>query len=131
MRKLKVCIKHGTTRTVLLTKQYAFKFPTTKSWPMFLCGLLANIQERKFSKMKGLPLCPVIFYLWGGFFSVMPRVQVKSKFDPDCYTFLQMFNKKVALMPEVDKRVIYGIVEQKIDSVGMLNGEIVAVDYGS
>lgn len=51
-KKLKRIIKQveidlkGCTRIVLLTKNYAFKIPTVKSYKLFLNGLLANLEER-------------------------------------------------------------------------------------
>jgi len=39
-------------------------------------GLLANMQEVKFSKMNDERLCPVKFHLPGGWLLVMPRCKI-------------------------------------------------------
>lgn len=41
----------GTTRWVFLIGKYAIKIPSLSSWKQFLKGLLANMQEREFSRM--------------------------------------------------------------------------------
>lgn len=42
---LKLDLK-GCTRTVLLTKKYAFKIPTFKSYKLFISGIQANLEEK-------------------------------------------------------------------------------------
>lgn len=122
-------IKRGSSRTVLLTKRYAFKFPTFNSWKLFLYGLLANMQEKVFSEM-GIPeLAPVLFAVPGGFLVVMPRVEVKDFEADDRFVYLDMF--KAARDKSEHVEILTNIVEQKVDSVGMWNGKVVAVDYGS
>jgi len=110
-------IKRGTTRTVFLINRYAIKIPTTVDWPLFLSGLLANMQEATFSTMKSDKLCPVIFSFPGGFFNVMPRCQSVT---------LAEYAKHLV---ELENWPVP--VENKLDSVGWLNGKIVAVDYGN
>lgn len=57
------------TRTVLVTKRYAFKFPRLKNWKgrdkliMLARGVLANLSEAEWSGVPGLN--PVLFSLWG------------------------------------------------------------------
>lgn len=122
-------IRRGSSRTVLLTKRYAFKFPTFTSWKLFLYGLLANMQEKTFSGMQIPELAPVLFALPGGFLVVMPRVDVKSFEADDRFVYLDMF--KAARAKSEHRDILTNIVEQKVDSVGMWNGKVVAVDYGS
>lgn len=120
---------YGTTRTVLLIGKYALKFPSCSSWKLFLHGLLANMQEKSFSSM-GIPeLAPVVFSIWGGFLVVMPRAEVKSFDDPSRFDYLDSFFESIKL--SVNFALIDDIVERKVCSVGLLNGKIVAVDYGS
>ncbi|MCM5689520.1 hypothetical protein CN140_02645 [Sinorhizobium meliloti] len=64
---------NGATRTVILTRRYALKLPSFKSWRLFLQGLLANMQEREFGKAERDGLCPVLFSIPGGLLVVMPR----------------------------------------------------------
>lgn len=54
--------KAGTTRTVFIAERVVIKTPTTKSWRLFLNGLLANLTERTFCKMKGTPGIPRLYF---------------------------------------------------------------------
>lgn len=119
-------IRRGTTRTVLLLGHYAFKFPTLKSWKLFLHGLLANMQEAEFSKTEDDRLCPVLFALPGGFFSIMARA---VPLHPDSFD-----NLDVKTWASADLAYVHDIqvpVEDKLSSFGVYDGRIVAVDYGS
>lgn len=119
---LRFKISHGTTRTVVLLWRWALKFPSTVEWRLFLQGLLANMQETKFSEMKMPELCPVLWSLPGGFLVVMPRVKILSReeFDEtDLETFVKNEGGSCVLPAEI-----------KMDSFGWLNGCLVAVDYG-
>lgn len=117
--KIEFCV--GATRWVILIGKYAIKIPRMDSWRQFLYGLLANMQERVFSKTKWPELCPVLFSVPGGWLVIMPRctslsVQDFRKFDIKSFT-----RKETRIIP----------VEGKIDSFGWFDGRIVAVDYGS
>ena len=107
--------KQGSTRFVILTKQYAIKIPQFK-WRNFLLGLLANMQEVQFSKLNDTRLCPVKFYIPGGWLIVMPRCEIISD-----EMFFNLDLKNFYLIP----------VENKKDSFGYYNGKVVAIDYGS
>lgn len=43
-------------------KQFVVKFPTFISWKLFLYGMIANIDEHAFSKMKGEKGLPTVYY---------------------------------------------------------------------
>jgi hypothetical protein len=115
-------IRSGATRYVLLTRRYAFKIPSLRNWRCFLWGLLANMQERAFGTLGLKELCPVLFYLPGGFLVVMPKAEVM---DEDAFADFDYegFINSVAdmVLP----------VEEKASSFGMLDGRVVAIDYGS
>lgn len=92
---------------------------------MFLHGLLANLQEAGWSRMlwkkeDSMGLCPVVFAVKGGFLIVMKRAKILS-WEEFCEFDYENFKMQKAAVP----------VEQKADSFGWLNGEIVAVDYGN
>src|ERR1051325_9135184 len=67
--------RYGTHRTVYLIGKYAIKRPVFVEWRLFLLGLLANMQEARFSKMGWPELCPVVFSVPGGFLNVMRRTE--------------------------------------------------------
>lgn len=109
----------GVTRHVLLLGSWALKFPALWSWRLFLSGLLANMQERDFSRAGWPELCPVLFALPGGWLVVMRRAQpVPEDMELD---FQALIDRPDYQIPAEPKR----------DSWGLLDGRIVAVDYGS
>lgn len=114
--------RYGTHRTVYLIGKYAIKRPVFVEWRLFLYGLLANMQEARFWRETKWPeLCPVVFAVRGGFLTVMRRAEPLGRvdffhFDPEIWR-----ERKDYTVP----------VESKLDSFGVLDGRIVAVDYGS
>ena len=113
----------GSTRYVFFIWHYAFKIPSLYSWKNFLLGILANLQEIKFSKCKDYKdkLCPIYFYIVGGLLIVMPKVRTLSENEIDS-EILSNF---------IDDGIIHLPVENKDSSFGYLNGKLVAIDYGS
>jgi hypothetical protein len=118
MLNLDVC--YGSTRTVLLIGKYAVKIPAMVSWKHFLNGLLGNIQESEFNTLNHPKLCPVLFALPLGFLIVMPRCENVSREVFYSLDFKRFVKERNLLLP----------VEDKLSSFGMLNGKVVAVDYG-
>lgn len=114
-------IRYGTTRTVILVRDWAFKIPSFVEWRLFLHGLLANMQERKFARTGWPELCPVLWSLPGGWLVVMRRARplTRAEFDDlDCEAWL---NKADYCVP----------AEAKMDSFGWLGDKLVVVDYGN
>ncbi|MCF1610092.1 hypothetical protein LQ759_09385 [Serratia marcescens] len=114
----------GATRYVLIVCGYALKFPRISSWQSFLAGLLHNMNERVFSTMNIDLLCPVVASVPGGFLNVMPECLVSA----DC-ELLRIW-RNLAEQHE-QSCVLLGIVEMKPNSIGLLKGRPVAVDYGT
>ena len=114
-------VAQGTTRIVFVTKHYAFKIPhLLNGWELFLHGLLANIQEKTFSDAKFDGLCPVKFYIWGGFLVVMPKARVFTEDDFKEFDFLEFCYRAEYVIP----------AEYKHTSFGYWNHRVVAIDYG-
>ena len=113
-------IKYGSTRTVFLIGKYAFKVPSFKQWNLFLWGLLANRQEKLFSGVFD-GLCPVLLYVPGGFLVVMPRCT-----SLDYTTFIE-----TGTDVWLKERGLENICEGKLDCFGVLEGNLVVVDYGN
>lgn len=122
MKTFEVPSPGGCTRAVLLVGGLAIKVPQFRmGWRLFLLGLLANMQERDFARLRWPELCPVVLALRGGWLLIMRRASPMSlerwvEFDA------------VAWRERPDGRIP---VEIKRDSFGILDGRIVAVDYGS
>ncbi len=112
--ELNIQMKSGVTRDVLLIGRYAFKFPSFQSWRQFLMGLIANQHEKMWAK-SDKRLCPIHTYVPGGFLNVMLRAEpIKEGYGEE------IDKMKADLLP----------VERKYSSFGLLNGQLVAVDYG-
>ena len=114
-------IRYGTTRHVVLWRHWALKLPAWTTWRLFLCGLLANMQEREFAKTGWPELCPVVWSVPGGWLVVMRRAIPMSRaeretFDPSAWSAHASY-----VIP----------VEAKMDSFGYIDERVVAVDYGS
>ena len=113
-------IRHGATRHVLLVGCIALKIPRLTEWRLLLCGLLANMQERQFSRTGWPELCPVLWSIPGGWLVVMRRAREMTDDEFAGFDSLAWMTRTDGLVP----------VEEKCSSFGWLNGSIVAVDYG-
>ena len=119
-------IKIGSTRTVFINKKYAYKlcFSFEKNsihsiWRKLLNGLVCNLQESSQYKQhkKTKLFCPVYCSILGGIIIKMPRV---DELDPNAN--LDEFQEKM-------NRCNFYLKDFKIENLGMLNGEIVIIDY--
>lgn len=121
---------HGSTRSVLLIGKYAIKFPTVKHWRNFLQGILCNDTEFSFSHLDSPLLAPVLWCSWGSIVIVMPRAEVKGYDDEDRFEIVDEFWKLVEEVEGLNQSTIKNIVENKVCSIGRINGKPVAIDYG-
>jgi hypothetical protein len=108
--------RRGANRLVILTRRHAIKLPRVRSWRDFLYGLLNNLNEARDHQLGGR--CPVVARLPGGFAIVMRRAEILSarEFERLDYHGFCRAHRLVA--------------EAKPDSFGILDGRVVAVDYG-
>ncbi len=114
---LGIPLKRGITREVLLIGNYAFKLPSFRSWYLFLEGLQCNMQETDRQRCSE-HFCPIIFRIPGGFLNIMPRATETTLTDDEFVKFR-----------ELNELHVY--VEGKDCSFGIINGKLMAVDYGS
>jgi hypothetical protein len=114
-------IAYGVTRTVLLIGPWAFKFPSMVEWRLFLLGLLANMQERTFSRVGWPELCPVLWSLPGGWLVVMRRARELTREEFDQLDLEAWLDRGDYMIP----------AEPKMDSFGWIGKQLVAVDYGN
>lgn len=119
----------GANRLVILTRRHAFKLPNLLGgWWAVLWGLIDNIQERRANgRVRRWPgpaqdgICPLLFSLPGGFLNVMPRARPLTDLEWATFDYAAHVN-----------RGAYWIsAEHKRDSFGVLDGAIVAIDYGN
>ena len=124
---LDASLAYGTTRTVILIRRWAIKIPVFREWRLFLSGLLANMQERRFAAAGWPELCPVVFALPGGWLLVMRRAEPLTREQ----FFALNYGEWIKGGNDLPKGDWIIPVENKLDSFGILDGRIVAVDYGS
>lgn len=119
--RLSLGVRSGATRHAILVGRYALKVPNVRNgWEMFLCGILGNIQEQKFSG-SDLIFCPIVFSIWGGWFNVMRRASPMSEDDFDRLVTDDFMQSHSMIVP----------CEIKVSSFGYIEGKVVCVDYGS
>lgn len=110
--------RRGITREVILCGRWAFKLPSLRSWWLFLEGLQCNMNEWDRRKCS-TQFCPIVFRIPGGFLNVMRRCEPYTE-----WRYEEMYN----LFYSENK--CHSFVENKECSFGILNGKLVAVDYG-
>lgn len=114
--------RDGISRAVLLVGPWAIKIPKSRyGWPNFLRGLLANLQEARFSRAGWPELCPVVFALWGGWLIVQRRARHFTEEEWDRFDAEAFCDRGDYVVP----------AEAKSSSFGWLDGRAVAVDYGN
>lgn len=115
-------MKKGSTRYVLFIRNYAFKIPSLSGYTQFLWGLLANMQEVRFSKVVSIKnkLCPIVFYIPFGIMVVMPKVRILNNNEISKVELENFCLDENCIIP----------AEIKYDSFGYLNGNLVVVDFG-
>ena len=118
---MKLEVKHGASRVVILTKNYAIKLPTWKHYRLFLHGLLANMQEGTWGEVGYEGFAPVIRSNPLGFYVVMKRAREMTMEEYLEFDYLAFVDRPDYRIP----------AENKPDSFGWIDGKIVAIDYGS
>jgi hypothetical protein len=127
LRRWKKLRLTGTHRVVYLIGRYAVKRPVLRPWRLFLCGLLANMQEATFSTTGWPQLCPVVFACPGGWLNIMLRAEPLSQDQFITLNYSEWIKGGVNI---ADGDWVIP-VENKKCSFGVLDGRVVAVDYGS
>lgn len=111
-------IRRGITRTVILTRKWAVKVPSLRSYGRNLRGAIwsitrgiqANLSEAEWSNSPGV--CPVR-WSWLGLINVYPRCELLSPGADVDYDAIG------ALFPS----------DKKPENVGLLNGQLVWIDF--
>lgn len=114
--------KRGITREVLIIGKIVIKFPSIRTYMLFLKGLSCNSIERNLYKIFGSNmLCPVWFKFPFGLFIVMPRCSPTN--FKDYYDTAYNINIGWYRYSKIP-------VECKPCSFGWYKDRLVAVDYG-
>lgn len=117
----------GATRQVFILKNVVIKIPSFVEWRLFLHGLLANIQESKFSdRCDRDDLCPVVNTSRFGFMLVMKKAKVFSD-DINWDIFKTIIENKYTN----DEMREFMCSDLKPSNFGILDGRLVKIDYGN
>ena len=119
-------INSGATRFVYLFKRIVIKLPRWSSYTDFLLGLISNYNEVKIWKTRHKNNCsdklaPILFYLPFGLLIIMKKAIMLNNFNAKEFSY--------KLYPDNYTIEYYFPVENKIDSFGIINNKIVAIDY--
>ncbi len=120
--------RQGCSRIVIELDKYVIKIPNfLNGWRKFLKGLIHNLNECDLysSKIFDNYLCPIIYSMWGGWLNIMPKCKILT--DDEFLEFNYAdFIKGGQLLPRGEWILP---VENKSNSFGWLNNQIVAIDY--
>ena len=121
---MKINLK-GSTRIVFMFNKVVVKMPTLKSWRLFLNGLLANLQERQFSKINNKNLARVLFSDPVGLVIVMERLkEVRHRG--------LFFVEVQKICCESDLHLDFWLSDCKPENYGYNNrGQLVKLDFGN
>jgi hypothetical protein len=118
--------RSGATRVVYLIGRWAIKRPRIDGWPKVLQGLLANLQERRFSRFADETFCPVLFADPLGMVVVMRRAQTIGHALPDA-----VFTELTRVEDCEGNEYHHTLFDNSPHNFGWLGNRFVAVDYGS
>jgi hypothetical protein len=126
LRGLKMQKRLGATRLVFLFKNFVIKIPNLNEYKLFLNGILANLQEKVFSKMNRPDLAKVMFCGKLGLFLVMERAE-----EIDCKSInWNEFKEQLEKNYKNDEMKEFMLSDPKPSNWGYINGKLVKVDYG-
>lgn len=109
----------GASRKVFLVGGWAIKIANWDDYKSFLHGILSNYQEYHFSNIGNPKLAKVLFRLPLYLVIIMERAAKLEKFISR-EDFDEFIKEEDYLLP----------VEFKQDSFGIIDGRLVAIDYG-
>lgn len=118
--------RYGSTRNVFLIGRWAIKWPRFHSWENFLRGLLGNMQEARVNgyckpfSMQQEGIAKVTFYVPGGFLIIMQRARLMTDAEWAAFDYEKFVSRGEYVLA----------AEHKHDSWGIINDEVVAIDYG-
>lgn len=124
--KHKIKIEYGSTRTVFVLKHFVIKIPTNKEYRLFLHGVLANLQEKRWSG-KHSDLAKVIFCDILGLFLIMQKAEILDNSD---YTSIWLQCELERKYKDDDLKEFL-MSDSKPSNWGYINNHLVKIDYGN
>jgi hypothetical protein len=116
----------GSSRTVFVFDKFVIKIPNTKEYRLFLSGILANLQEKLFSRMCREDLAKVMFCDKLGLFLIMEKADMNYvKYN---WKYFKDFIKNKYVN---DAMKDFMLSDLKYDNWGYIKGRLIKIDYGN
>lgn len=129
-------IRRGATRIVFIFKRVVVKVPNNQEYKLFLHGILANLQEKSFSRgCNRDDLAKVKFCSHLGFFLVMEKAEVIKleelwETDWEDADSWEQFSDYLHELYKDDEMKEFMLSDPKPSNWGYINGRLVKIDYG-
>lgn len=122
-------IKKGTSRTVLLTKRYAFKFPSMYDWKQFCLGMVDNMTEwewREIAKNPNAHICPPLWCSPLGLLLIMPKCSPVNNIG-----LYHVELKRICVLSPITTKIAPGFYldDAKPSNYGYYKGRMVKLDF--
>lgn len=108
-------------------KDFVIKIPNTNKYRLFLHGILANLQEKRFSKTNRPDLAKVKFCDCFGIVLIMEKAEVLNNENTD----LKLFKKTLKSKYKNDKMKSFMLSDLDCSNWGYRNDMLVKIDYGN
>lgn len=129
--KKRLNIHCGSTRAVLVTKRYAFKFPRLRSLDQFFRGLSANQKERLHWKEAPDYFVPVLFSI-PGLLVVMPTCKPFGENNPMVRAFMaDLWFRDINEDKDNQAFIARRYCEYINENYAMYKGKPMCIDYGT
>lgn len=126
---MRLWLRSGVTRHVIITARYAFKFPNVRNgWPLFLRGILANLSEQEWGNYveSTIPPNPVIHAAPLGFCNMYRRAQ---PFEERLDERVLDEDGNMVEDPALDALDFTPWGDKKRSNIGIVGGRLVMIDY--
>jgi hypothetical protein len=129
-------IKRGATRIVFVFKRVVIKIPNNQGYKLFLYGILANLQEKSFSRgCSRDDLAKVKFCSPLGFFLIMEKaepIKLEELWETDWEDAdeWEQFSNFLHERYKDDDMKDFMLSDSKPSNWGYINGRLVKIDYG-
>lgn len=117
----------GATRRVFVFKTFVIKVPNTQEYKLFLHGILANLQEKVFSRINRPDLAKVKFCGKLGLFLIMERAETLDVINLDWLKFKEDLEEQY----KNDEMKEFMLSDAKPCNWGYIDNKLVKIDYGS
>ncbi len=119
----------GATRRVFIFKNFVVKIPNTQEYKLFICGILANLQEKLWSGCHP-DLAKVLWCSPLGLVLIMERAITLSTDELREFDWLK-FKEDLEEKYKDDDLGEFMLSDTKPDNWGYVGDRLVKIDYGN